>query len=245
MNLKLKNVFILGVILILIGCNKTFVNLNKIEYDRNSLVNSVVFIYVQHDTSVIHRGTGFLIRDDGLLATADHVIYNKSRKDVYSSLYCLRYVGESNEREIFPIRVVKRFRKGTSGKDLAILKIELNDSTTSFPNVEIEDTYEAGDPILVAGFPKVFDSPSKPPLLRSGIISSTQYTVDDSIKVLILDLPTVSGYSGCPVINLKTGKAIAVFKGHPKENKTSDFAIATVISKEDFILYLKDSNLSK
>lgn len=232
---------ILYFIFALLGCNKAAIDLNKTEYSGEFLLNCVVHIFVQQDTSVIPRASGFLIRDDGLVATADHVIYDENRQEVYSPLYCLRY-SETDEKEVFPIRIVKRFREKTFGKDLAILRIEVDDSAKVFPYVDIEGTCEAGDPILVAGFPKVFKSPRKPPLLRRGIISSTRYNYDKGIKALVMDLTPVSGYSGSPVVNLKTGKVIGVYKGHPRKQEISDFSIATVISKEDFISMNSDES---
>ena len=49
----------------------------------------------------------------------------------------------------------------------------------------------------------------------------------------MLDLGPVEGYSGSPVISLKTHKVVGIFKGHSKDRPQTDFVIATILEKSD------------
>jgi S1-C subfamily serine protease len=174
-------------------------------------------------------GTGFIATPTGLIITADHVITD-SKGQVFKKLFALR--PKHPEVEPFVLKVLKRFRKGLKGRDIAILKIVSDPLVSNFPYIPIGGKVEAGDPILIVGFPLVFEKVNIWPFFRTGIVASTRYKYEES-AVLILDLGSIPGYSGSPVISMKTQEAVGVFKGHPEERPQTDFAIATTVNQND------------
>jgi len=49
----------------------------------------------------------------------------------------------------------------------------------------------------------------------------------------VLDLPSVDGYSGSPVFNLKNKKVVGIIKGGSAQRKGTGFSVAIVIEKTD------------
>jgi len=175
------------------------------------------------------QGTGFIVTSTGIVITSDHVITN-NQGCVFNRLFALR--PNYPKVESFQLTVVKRFRKGLKGRDIAILKIIPESLPADLPYISVGEKAEIGDPILVVGFPLVFNKVYSWPLFRSGIVASTRYNIENS-AILVLDLGPVEGYSGSPVISLKTHKVVGIFKGHSKDRPQTDFVIATILEKSD------------
>jgi S1-C subfamily serine protease len=175
-------------------------------------------------------GTGFIASRYGIVVTADHVIFDEIREKVHRNLFC----GWPTYPEPlwFRLSVTKRFKQGVKGRDIALLRIISDGRVSSFPFLEIGDEFEIGDPVLIAGFPHVFGKIYHWPLFRKGIIASTAYKYQDN-RVIVLDLPSVDGYSGSPVFNLEKRKVVAIIKGGSAQRKGTGFSVAVVIEKND------------
>jgi len=175
-------------------------------------------------------GTGFIATKHGLVVTADHVIFNEQKDRPYKNLFCSWPTYP--EPLWFRLSIAKRYKQGKKGKDIALLKIMPDNRIKSYPFLEIGNEFEIGDPVLITGFPLVFEKIYHWPLFRKGIIASTRYTYQDS-RVLLLDFPAVHGYSGSPVFNLRNKKVVGIIKGGSAQRKGTDFSVAVVIGKGD------------
>jgi S1-C subfamily serine protease len=118
------------------------------------------------------------------------------------------------------------------GRDIALLRIDTGKRDGQFPFLEIGDDFEIGDPVLIAGFPFVFNKIYHWPLFRKGTIASTRYKYQNN-RIIVLDLPAVDGYSGSPVFNLRSRKVIGIVKGSSAQRKGAGFSVALVIEKGD------------
>jgi S1-C subfamily serine protease len=175
-------------------------------------------------------GTGFIITKKGLVMTADHVIFDEQKDRVHRDLFC----GWPTYPEPlwFRVSIAKRFKQGAKGRDIALLQIVNDKRVQSYPFLEIGDDFEIGDPVLITGFPLVFERIYHWPLFRRGIIASTRYKHQNS-RVIVLDLPAANGYSGSPVFNLRNKKVVGIIKGGSLHRKGADFSVAVVIPKKD------------
>jgi S1-C subfamily serine protease len=158
------------------------------------------------------------------------VIFNEQKNRPYKNLFCSWPTYP--EPLWFRLLIAKRYKQGKKGKDIALLKIIPDNRIKSYPFLEIGNEFEIGDPVLITGFPLVFEKIYHWPLFRKGIIASTRYTYQDS-RVLLLDFPAVHGYSGSPVFNLKNKRVVGIIKGGSAQRKGTDFSVAVVIEKGD------------
>jgi len=179
-------------------------------------------------------GTGFIATKHGLVVTADHVIFDEQKNRVYKNLFCSWPTYP--EPIWFRLSITKRFKQGAKGRDIALLQIIPDSRVKSYPFLEIGDEFEIGDPVLIIGFPLVFERIYHWPLFRRGIIASTRYKYQDS-RVIVLDLPAVDGYSGSPVINLRNKKVVGIIKGGSAQRNGADFSVAVVIEKTDLEIW--------
>jgi S1-C subfamily serine protease len=181
------------------------------------------------DTSNI-VGSGFIAAEDGLIVTADHVIFEEQKNRAYNKLFCVWPTYP--EPLCFRLSIVKRFKQGVRGRDIALLRIASDKRVRPYPFLEIGDDFEIGDPVLIAGFPFVFNKIYHWPLFRKGTIASTRYKYQNN-RIIVLDLPAVDGYSGSPVFNLRSRKVVGIIKGGSAQRKGADFSVAVVIEKKD------------
>jgi len=175
-------------------------------------------------------GTGFIITKKGLVVTADHVIFDEQKDRVHRNLFCSW--PSYPEPLWFRVSISKRFKQGAKGRDIALLQIVNDKRSKPYPFLEIGDDFEIGDPVLITGFPLVFEKIYHWPLFRRGIIASTRYKHQNS-RVIVLDLPAADGYSGSPVFNLRSRKVVGIIKGGSAQRKGAGFSVAVVIEKKD------------
>ena len=222
--IKIKTFLILIWFLVLAGCSQEIDGQKISDFEKTV----VAICHSKPDRKTI-VGTGFIVASKGIIVTADHVITDKEGR-VFNRLFALR--PDYPEVEPLQLAVVKRFRKGLKGRDIAILKIVSDSSRSNLPYIPVGEKPAIGDRVLIVGFPLVFNKVYSWPLFRSGIVASTRYNVDNS-SILLLDLPPVNGYSGSPVISLKTLKVVGIYKGHSKDHPQANFSVATILEKCD------------
>jgi len=164
-----------------------------------------------------------------LVVTADHVITDEtSGGKPYPKLFAQRFTGTSFETS--ELVVVKRMREGNTGRDIAVLQMRA--PPPNLPYLRIAEQVTLGGDVLIAGFPLVFDKPYPHPLIRHGVIASTRYRYEGA-AVLVLDLTSVSGYSGSPVVRLPEGDVVGVFRGSSADHPDADFSVAFVLTSDD------------
>ncbi len=172
------------------------------------------------------RGTGTLISPDGFIVTADHLLLDQNGRLV-PTLFGLR--PDHPRVHIHSLSVVHRFT--ADSRDVAIL--QAISPALRLPHLPIGAQLEPGSEVFIAGFPLVFDKPYAWPLLRRGVIASSRYTLDGNCPILVLDLGSVPGFSGSPVLDPTTSSIIAVVKGAPKGQRSSDFCCAIPVLAAD------------
>jgi S1-C subfamily serine protease len=226
-------IIITSIALINCGCSGN-VNQSNLLLDlhHNSLIDykdiekSVVVISHSNTKQSNLRGTGFIYNNHGLVITADHVISDIDG-NVYENLVCVRPLHPDIKQ--YELKVIKRFKDGTNGKDLAVLKIIDKEILYDIPSIAIAETVNPGEEIMVIGFPLVIDKVDSWPPIRKGVISSIRYSHQES-DLLILDMKSINGFSGSPVISLNSVKLLGIVKGRSQDSR---FSIATKIDKED------------
>ena len=147
-------------------------------------------------------GSGFIIRENGLLITNQHVIKGATQISVsfasgekYSKAYVL---AEDSERDLAILRI--------EGVDLPILSVS-NSSTV-----------DVGDEVICIGAPKGLSYTAS-----NGIISALRVW-EDGTKVIQTTAPLSPGNSGGPLMN-RDGHVIGVITFQFKEGQNLNFAI--------------------
>jgi len=177
------------------------------------------------------RATAFFIHEEGWLFTAGHAVIDAEARPL-PNLWVLRNVEGTGSR-YFRVEVAHLFGYGDTGRDLALLRIAEGqpDPVHPFPALEWGETAQAGDAILFAGFPLVFDQVYRWPLLRRGWVATTRYDYRQA-EVLVLDAISAGGFSGAPVVD-ERGRLLAVLKGKATGNPDAGFCLATIVRKSD------------
>lgn len=138
------------------------------------------------------RGSGFILRKDGLIATNWHVVHDKNSGIRSNSIAVLFYDGTSESTQI--IRCDKE-------KDFAVLKIDKEfEFSPEFNSYEDVEPYES---VFFAG--KGLDVPTVS--FHKGWISAK--TRKDELNIFQIDGPINQGNSGGPVFS-KDGKLIGI-----------------------------------
>lgn len=173
-------------------------------------------------------GTGFIVRDDGWIATNFHVAA------VPDELWVLL----SDGRRFPIIEVVNASRR----HDLAILRIDAK----NLPTLPLgdSDAVRAGDSVVAIGHPLGLED-----TVSNGLVSAVRH-VDSDFDVLQISAPIAPGSSGGPLFNERgevIGVAAAIMRGgqnlnfalpvkyvkflaaHPQPVSISDFSAAVAM----------------
>jgi S1-C subfamily serine protease len=134
-------------------------------------------------SSEISQGTGFLVRSDGLILTAYHVVHQARIIKV-----------RCHSQELVPARLGER----SQHLDLAVLHTPL--SGTPYLPVAEPRSARAGDAVFTMGFPAMLDLGPEVKF-SSGAISSLTGQGRDGARLLI-SAPTQPGSSGSPVLTM-------------------------------------------
>lgn len=215
-----KELLIGGLIIIILACivyASIYVRLNQIENrinQQNVLINetkekvlaSVVHIktfsngsnnmrlsaiYIDNKGQPYMGGTGFVIRKDGYILTAKHVVENAS------SIYIIL----QNSTEIQANVEFMNITTGNVGTDLAIIKVNATLPPIEFGNVS---DYDVGTKVLTIGYPLT----NAVPVTQEGMISLKG--TRDNIPSVAIQATLNFGNSGGPVFLEESGKVIGV-----------------------------------
>jgi hypothetical protein len=150
-------------------------------------------------------GTGFFVKEEGLLVTNRHVIDGK-----------VKALAKLSSGEFFSVKGV--LSEDHSG-DLVLLTLGVKGR--SFPTLSLTDTViETGQPIIVIGSPL-----GREGTVSKGIVSEVK-DIPDFGKVFQYTAPISKGSSGSPVLNMK-GEVIGVVVGYSiVEGESLNFAIS-------------------
>jgi serine protease Do len=143
---------------------------------------------IQNQTIQTSIGSGFIISQDGFIATNNHVI--DGAKEIIVGL---------NEGKKYKAKIIGKDKK----TDLALLKI---DAEKPLPFVEFGDSSKAriGDWVLVIGNPYGLGGS-----LSVGIVSANNRSVNQGENFIQTDAAINKGNSGGPMFNIK-GEVIGV-----------------------------------
>ena len=194
--------------------------------------NAIVHIGMQESDNSDYKwlGTGFVIDSECTFATAKHVIDKANPEKIIvrfqlpkdrSKVKTLkaRILYESNKKDLAFLKIdTFRGRPCLSG-DLQILNISENETMKGL----------AGKEVFIIGHPAILPSNFDIPIIRHGMISSTETGGGNEI---LLDLQGVPGFSGSPVILKETGEVIGVIFGPGPTKRIFGFEWATQITKK-------------
>ncbi len=167
-----------------------------------SVKPAVVFIVVVTDSGV-QSGTGFVYSssaNESRIITANHVIEGATRVDV---------IFDSDEHERFPARVLRR----DHNKDVAVLQVTLGHRQSLL--LEAAHDIQEGSSVIVIGYPVATHTFERiigdalRPSIHSGIVSAVRLNGD----LIQFDAATDHGDSGGPVIDVSTGRVMAIVHG--------------------------------
>ena len=203
-------------------------------------------------------GTGFAIREDGLIVTNSHVAkaFNKVFRPpgisedewpVHAILFKLTPQGMIEiSLDILGVLAISKYERGKhyygpkEGPDLAIVHVKAK----GLPIVEIDSDIliEEGMDVATAGFPMGTDALTAPgwlhqltPTLQKGIISAVLPFASQTPYAFSINIMTQGGASGSPVFDCNTGKVLGVLYAGLND-------IAVTISNKD--LYKVPTNIS-
>ena len=203
-------------------------------------------------------GTGFAIREDGLIITNSHVAkaFNKVFRPpdmpeeewpVHAMLF--KYTPQGMIEiplEVLGVLAISKYEHGKhyygpkEGPDLAIVHVKAK----GLPTVEIDSgtLIEEGLDVATAGFPMGTDALTAPgylhqltPTLQKGIISAVLPFASPTPHAFSINIMTQGGASGSPVFDCNTGRVLGVLYAG-----LNDFAVT--IKNKDF--YKVPTNIS-
>jgi S1-C subfamily serine protease len=193
---------------------------------RDALERAVVAICAGAPVLERIQGSGFIATPDGLVVTAEHVITNKEGRP-FRRLFALRPAYP--EVEIHELVILSR-HKAADGRDIAILA--MRESPTGLQSLPLGSNAQAGESVLVSGFPRIFDKIYAWPIVRGGAVASTRFVVN-GVAMLVLDLAATQGFSGAPVVEAAGGTVIGIVNGRPEEGTDREFSVATPVRQAD------------
>ena len=178
-------------------------------------------------------GTAFLIGSDCTFLTAKHMLRNSEPERLVLIVQTpdspetvavrkARVLATSDDRDLALLRIDTVRGKPCSANPASLLSIHT-------PSAE----FLAGEEVLVIGYPVLDESRHlHHPIARAGIVASGD-TTHLGQPMIILDLIGVPGFSGSPVLLVRTGKAIGVVYGPGPTKRGYGFEWATPVSLND------------
>jgi len=188
-----------------IYCTLAFAQTDISDLPKKSVPSVVTVNVFNREGKWRGGGTGFLIKEEGLLVTNRHVIDGR-----------VRALAKLSSGEFFPIEGV--LSEDPSG-DLVLLTLGVKGR--SFPSLGLTDTViETGQPVIVIGSPLGHEG-----TVSRGIVSEVK-DIPNFGKVFQHTAPISKGSSGSPVLNMK-GEVIGVVVGYSIiEGESLNFAVS-------------------
>jgi len=173
------------------------------EVDIKKAEQSVLFLTNRRRDGAVSYGTGFLISPYGHFITCHHVIDNASEL-----IARLRIPKDGD----FEDRLCRcEIMKTSAELDIALIKIE----ETALPYLSLENSrlyhYDKGKNVCLFGYP-LGDQTAESCTYNDGKIE-TEITDKHGLQIINIDIRGRHGNSGGPVIDMKTGNVIGIFKG--------------------------------
>ncbi len=177
-------------------------------------------------------GTGFLVDSKCTFITAKHVL-----KSIDKERIAIRFQLPSDLSKVRTLKATLLYQDDK--KDLAVLKLyEIENRPYNSGNLHKFPVYESndfsslvGEEVLIVGYPMLAKDNVDIPIIRSGLISSSEITWASG-PMLLLDLLGVPGFSGSPVILAKKGQVVGVVFGPGPTRRAFGFEWATPINKD-------------
>jgi S1-C subfamily serine protease len=232
------------IIFLIFACSHSFADSPKYEKSALGLKfekyrNGIVHIGQKKESETQESklkwlGTGFLLDDMCTFATAKHIFRNVIRDQIV-----IRFQNPSDRAQIItrPARILYENKK----TDIAFLKIDTvggkpcqSRKLFSFSLLSTELIKSLiGEPIMIIGHPKLGGDDIDIPVLRIGNISSSEI-LWGSEPMLLLDFIGVPGFSGSPVILIRTGHAVGVVFGPGPTARKFGFEWATPMTLDSY-----------
>ena len=162
---------------------------------------SVVTIYSYSDNELVGTGTGFFIREDGVIVSNAHVVVDGDTLKI-----------ELADGEVFDDVYVLSV---DDQRDLILLQI----ATSRAPALKVDDDRDLriGDPIYVVGNPLGFRG-----TFSDGIVSGKR--LEGGVNYLQITAPISHGSSGGPVLN-KEGRVVGVATAYMEGGQNMNIAV--------------------
>lgn len=180
---------------------------------------AVVLVYTIDSAMIWSYGTGFIIADNGIIATSYHLFGDTEEADNIDAERGAVIL--SDNKSIYPISSILFIDRE---KDLIVLKID--EKNKELPTVKLGDSnrIEQGDEVFTIGNPRDHLG-----IILNGFVSG--FITNDSIEQIQFSAFTTYGYSGGPLLNSR-GQVIGIIAGGLVYQYGADFATP--------INYLKD-----
>ena len=204
-NRKITMISVMLYVTISIYCTLSFAQTDISGLAKKAVPSVVTVNVFNREGKWRGGGTGFFVKEDGLLVTNRHVIDGK-----------IKALAKLSSGEFFPVEgVLSEDRSG----DLVLLTLGVKGR--SFPTLSLTDTViETGQPIIVIGSPL-----GREGTVSKGIVSEVK-DIPNFGKVFQHTAPISKGSSGSPVLNMK-GEVIGVVVGYSiVEGESLNFAIS-------------------
>ena len=205
---------------------------NKVIYTPKQLYrqykNSIVTIIVMNEAGEFAQATGFVIADNGVIATNEHVIfvydYDSSLSKLVDNIAVVFY----GDKNLYPVKAILGW---DDCNDVAIIKIDtLGKKLTSLPLGD-SDKIEIGEKVSSIGSPMGYESS-----LLDGMVSQIKNGKEACPEKFIqISIPSDNGGSGSPIIN-ERGEVIGI---HSRGSNSAFLPPTTSINFAVPINYLK------
>ncbi|MFA5823058.1 MAG: tetratricopeptide repeat protein [Thermodesulfovibrionales bacterium] len=216
-----RTIQILILITITLTSGIAFADAERIFLENNKAV--VVVVTFNQKGEAISQGSGFIVREDGVVVTNYHVISNAASIKIKAGVKVLNvegllYIDKEN--------------------DLVILKAD----DKNLPTVKLGDADKAGigEKIYVIGSPQGLEN-----TVSDGILSGIR-EIGTKWKILQITAPLSQGSSGGPVFN-KNGEVIGIATFIVKEAQNLNFAIPVNVIKDKIsvkkVIALQDAGI--
>ena len=179
-------------------------------------------------------GTGFFIDQECRVVTAKHLFRKADKQRI---IIRIRLPHNRQTLKTVPARVIYE----DPFRDIAFLEAVMPEGKPchlgDIAPLSLAQPYNrltlTGQMTIIAGFPRITKNSLDIPILRKGVVASGEITYKDH-HALLLDMTSVPGFSGSPVVLERTGEVIGVVLGTGPIRHSANFELATPITRSDY-----------